>query len=354
MDAKRRWLAGLASVALVVGAVFAIATLRTDGPKTVVAATSPDSDVPASSTTTSVTAPEDSPAPSTSTTTTKPGTASTTTLPSTTSTTVTAGWAPPTVTKAAEQNDGDMVELPAGSVVFPFQSGRTLWEGTSNGVHIRVQVDQPRPKGGELVNFSVAISSDSPTCCDAILGYDGNFADQYGICPVGPGNSFQARWIYNSPGPVRFKVRSNDCKNGRYAALAGWLDVQPGQSDVQGPELPRFDRADPQIGPGAEDVTLQVGVRDPDGFITGITVDWGDGTATQSYAGDPKPCRAIVPNRWPRGDYVSIPLETGPVGAPTHHYAAAGTYTVTVTAHSAACDGSQPQAGTTSGTWTIQ
>jgi hypothetical protein len=35
--------------------------------------------------------------------------------------------------------------------------------------------------------------------------------------------------------------------------------------------------------------------------ITGIDVDWGDGTPPQSYAGDPKPCRSIAPNRWPRG-----------------------------------------------------
>jgi hypothetical protein len=258
------------------------------------------------------------------------------------------------VTKAPEQNDPDMIELPAGSVVFPFQAGRDLWEGTSNGIHFRVQVDQPRPRGGDLVHFSVAISSSSLTCCDAILGYDGHFADQFGVCPVGPGNSFDATWIYNAPGPVRFKIRSNDCTTGRYAALAGWLDVQPGKSNVQGPALPRFDAVNPQIGPSAEDVTLQIGVIDADGWITGITVDWGDGSPPQQYTGDPKPCLAVTPNRWPRGDYLSIPIETGPGTAPTHHYATAGRYTIITTARSAACDGSQPQEGGATSTWNIQ
>ena len=87
--------------------------------------------------------------------------------------------------------------------------------------------------------------------------------------------------------------------------------------------------------------------------IDRFTVDWGDGTAPETLPGDPIPCRAVVPYAWPTGDYVSVPVSTPGATSPLHHYDNPGTYTVTVTARSTACDGSQPQEATGTRGWSV-
>lgn len=107
---------------------------------------------------------------------------------------------------------------------------------------------------------------------------------------------------------------------------------------------------------------LYIAAQDDDGWIREFVVDWGDDTSPTTYAYNPFPCKAMPPSGWPAGNYVSLPSDTTnplvgidgqPVPSTEHFYVAAGTYTVTVTVRSTACDGSQPQEGTGTMTWSV-
>ena len=90
---------------------------------------------------------------------------------------------------------------------------------------------------------------------------------------------------------------------------------------------------------------LGAGARDDDGFVDRLVVDWGDGSATETYR-NPQPCKTTL-SGWPAGSYTILPLWMG-VGPVTHRYADGRSYTVTVTAISTACDrtGEQRVSGT--------
>ena len=293
------------------------------------------------------------PAASTSTTA-KPATS--TTKPPATTTTSRTGPAP---TTTAETPDDDQIALPAGGVAFPYEAGRSVWEATSNGYTIRVQVDPGAPRGGQVVNFAVTVSGPGPGCCRGLIGYDGHMAEQLpasATCAPAPNPTFSTSYVYNTTGRVRFKVLAGDCPWARVGWLAGWLDLGEGRSSVQGPARPTVELLN--YGPTAHDgdfhwLPLFIKARDADGWIDRFTVDWGDGTAPETLPGDPIPCRAVVPYAWPTGDYVSVPASTPGATSPLHHYDNPGTYTVTVTARSTACDGSQPQEATGTRGWSV-
>ncbi len=107
---------------------------------------------------------------------------------------------------------------------------------------------------------------------------------------------------------------------------------------------------------------LFIGAQDDDGWISRFVVDWGDDTSPTTYVYNPFPCKAMPPTGWPAGNYVSLPSDTTnpligidgqPVPSTEHFYVASGNYTVAVTVHSTACDGSQPQEGTSTMTWSV-
>jgi hypothetical protein len=107
---------------------------------------------------------------------------------------------------------------------------------------------------------------------------------------------------------------------------------------------------------------LFIAAQDDDGWISQFVVDWGDGTSPTTYAYNPFPRRAMPPSGWPAGNYVLLPSDTThplvgadgqPVPSTEHFYVAAGTYTVTVTVRSTACDGSKPQEGAGTMTWSV-
>jgi hypothetical protein len=141
-------------------------------------------------------------------------------------------------------------------------------------------------------------------------------------------------------------------------------DQTPGYS--QGPALPTMKEvgnyASPDHYGDAHYLPLFIAAQDDDGWIREFVVDWGDDTPPTTYAYNPFPCKAMPPSGWPAGNYVSLPSDTtnplvgidgNPVPSTEHFYAAAGTYTVTVTVRSTACDGSQPQEGTDTMTWSF-
>ena len=141
-------------------------------------------------------------------------------------------------------------------------------------------------------------------------------------------------------------------------------DQAPGYS--QGPALPIMKEvgnyASPDHYGDAHYLPLYIAAQDDDGWIREFVVDWGDDTSPTTFAYNPFPCKAMPPSGWPAGNYVSLPSDTtnplvgidgNPVPSTEHFYVAAGAYTVTVTVRSTACDGSQPQEGTGTMTWSF-
>jgi hypothetical protein len=135
----------------------------------------------------------------------------------------------------------------------------------------------------------------------------------------------------------------------------------------QGPALPTMKEvgnyASPDHYGDKHYLPLFIAAQDDDGWISQFVVDWGDGSAPLTLAYNPFPCKATPPSGWPAGNYVSLPSDTTnplvgadgqPVPSTEHFYVAAGTYTVTVTVRSTACDGSQPQEGTGTMTWSVR
>ena len=114
----------------------------------------------------------------------------------------------------------------------------------------------------------------------------------------------------------------------------------------QGPSLPKVMLA--QGGPvaGHENdylyVTLIGWADDADGFVRTLLLDWGDGSPVQTLPGDSVRCRTSA-NGWP-GPSSALISRTPPVW---HRYFEKLTFfTVTLTAVSTGCDGSQEQRGT--------
>jgi hypothetical protein len=107
---------------------------------------------------------------------------------------------------------------------------------------------------------------------------------------------------------------------------------------------------------------LYIAAQDDDGWIRQFIVDWGDGGPLTTFDYNPFPCKAMPPSGWPAGNYVSLPSDTTnplvaidgtPAPSTEHYYPSPGSYIVTVTARSTACDGSDPQEGTGTTTWSF-
>ena len=84
-------------------------------------------------------------------------------------------------------------------------------------------------------------------------------------------------------------------------------------------------------------VSVEAGASDRDGFVSKVSVDWGDGSSPSVLTADPSEC-VEDPARWVH----SALRETV-----NHRYDAGGTYQVTVTAVSQGCDGAAVQDATT-------
>ena len=150
---------------------------------------------------------------------------------------------------------------------------------------------------------------------------------------------------YRLPGayPLRIEVASSRCADqddelpnhgNLTATVEAVVTVGKGLQLANGPEEPLIDLAQLPafIQPG--DVALNVGTKDPDGWIEHVDLDWGDGSPHHVIQ---RPLSSCVD-----------PLKTWPgptevIEAPTHRYPRAGAFTARATVTSVACDGSNVQ-----------
>jgi hypothetical protein len=276
----------------------------------------------------------------TTTTTALPAPASSTTLPTLTTTTT-------AVPKPAPSP-------PSGTVATPYQSGRTSWSGSSNGVDLSLTVDNGAPRSGDVVTFNLTVHSATRKCCGFFVNFgDGSTFAKDNSCPGGitaPGTvTTKTTHVYNKPGRWKFVLTglTHDCPTAPGeprgdGTLSGWIEVAPGAPPTgQGPVLPtvQVDR----FGPTPYDndpswITVFARASDPDGHITKLVVDYGDGT-TEPFPNS-QACR-VSESGWPESSY-----HQSPYNPPAHHYEAYDTYTVTVTAYSQGCDGRDVQTAT--------
>lgn len=285
-------------------------------------------------------------------------------LPETTTSSTTA--APPAATSklaAAPRPKATAAPRPAGngassqlgprspeSVVFPFESGRTSWSATSNGVQLAVTIDKATPKAGEPVTFTLTAGSATLPCCGFYLtvGDGTSWAKDNGYgCPGGPPGpatrTTQTSQVFNKAGRWEFVysgITGNCRTSGVPAHMYAWIEVAPGTSTSQGPQQPtiKVDRYGPAPHwdePGY--VTVYGQGRDEDGYVAKLVVDYGDGT-TEQFPGDGAGCRPGA-SGWPAASMAWTPTDP----PPTHRYASPGTYKVTVTAYSQGCDGRDVQ-----------
>ena len=248
-----------------------------------------------------------------------------------------------------------------GAVELPFSPGRTSWSAVSNGINISVRVDKAFPKAGDLITFDFDFSSTVHPCCnDLWIAYGDGYAhsDQlFSPCPPGglpPGglSRFTTTHTYNLDGRWTLAVRPGaGCGASQVdSVLFITLEIGAGTTTIQGPSLPQL-RIDSWTRPaGHEDdyswVALAMDAFDDDGWMRTVTVDWGDGSPVQTFTGG-IPC-TVWRSGWPAPSRILVWERNA------HHYLAPGSYTITVTGLSTACDGvSAPQTGRRTVAWPV-
>ena len=152
---------------------------------------------------------------------------------------------------------------------------------------------------------------------------------------------------YASPGSYapRVTVTTGDCASTEKVTREAHVTVtgsEPSPTYTNGPSLPTAG-ATTRTGDNPEYVYLNANGADADGWVRAIRVDWGDGSTTTAGEWSTSTCT--------NGAGSDHPAATHHDGNVSHHYADAGSHTVTVTTVSVACDGSHSQTG--SGTLTV-
>jgi hypothetical protein len=230
----------------------------------------------------------------------------------------------------------------------------------SAGIALKVTMQPASPETGEPIRFALEATSPTATCCQLHLWFGDGFGWPNGL-EMGECNSHslvkraEVAHTYNAHGrrEIMFSAFANGCVgDGPQGILFASFDVAPGASSAQGPVLPKvhFDTTvrPPEIANDISYVTVAGMATDDDGFIQKLVLNWGDGTPAQTLPGDRIGCRPSL-SGWPLTSTAMI--MSNPVVM--HRYTAPGTYQVTLTAISTACDGSHEQRGMGTITWRV-
>lgn len=259
---------------------------------------------------------------------------------------------------SASADSADFGPEPPGTVRFSYDAARTTWEGSQNGITMKVWIDSPEINAGTPVTFHVEVASATDPCCStSILWGDGSGVNpHYPICPNGPPgprtvpSTFTHTYNRSQRWTFFLNASTGNCDvESRYASMKGVIYAGPGPATSQGPELPKVKAG--EAGPyehTPRELVLYASMTDDDGYANHFEVNWGDGSPVETLQGPPKaPCSENL-NGWPSGSgsYHGVYPDT-----PRHTFPSAGQFTVTVTGVSVGCDGLTVQRGTTSFTW---
>jgi hypothetical protein len=349
MFVVRRLLGLYIALAFVAG-LAALVPARPTGGKVAVAV-GPTEAVPSSVAVTSATPPTATVAALESATTAAPGTP-----PSPTT-------VPPRATRPANggsaDHKGDFGPAGPDAVTVPFAPGVSSWSVTSNRFQLSMTMTPPDANAGDPVQFVItAARADGPCCTFVGMG----FGDRYqGRQPFGDGcsgasdgpTSVQATFshVYNQAGKWHLSFGASETTGcpGSFEGSNALITILigDGPSSAQGPEPPAL-TLDTSPDPPGPATGLHAGIfvwaRDPDGYISSVFIDWGDGTPVDHTDGDPLPCQLTLAG-WPAPSEFHAPQSQPPF---IHDYALHSNYTITVTIVSTGCDGADPQQ--TSGT----
>lgn len=232
------------------------------------------------------------------------------------------------------------------------------WAHTENGVTMDVTMTPSMPRAGELVTFTVRIDSDAhPDCCAAQILFGDNqgageeqarYCDAERARPPGGHAVFRFHHGYRRGGTYTPWISAMaSCSDGALSfQMKPTMRVAGGPLLSNGPVLPWVmldDSVPMDSSEAAAGQWFQGGVQDHDGYVWAWTWSWGDGTTTV-VSRNPETCH------WPK-DGGWIEWQTGPRAA--HRFPKPGTYTVTLTAVTAGCDGRDRQRVAASMSWTV-
>ena len=244
-----------------------------------------------------------------------------------------------------------------GQPTVPYQPGQSSWSGVSEGITLKVRMEPASPKAGEAIRFVLEASTPVESCCLLYMWFGDDFGwpglGQSLSCAVSaPKKRAEVVHTYNTHGRWEFMFGALACDGPPRGALFGSLDVALGAGSAQGPSLPvvRVDSSIPYPGHDGDRryLTIFGEAIDDDGYVDHMVLDWGDGSPVQGLDGDLRGCRTSA-SGWPLPSVAWSPNDA----PPWHRYSAPGTYTVTITAFSTACDGSAEQRGTSALSWRV-
>jgi hypothetical protein len=280
-----------------------------------------------------------------------PSPSATPTPPLTASPTASAGAASGASDSSPDSGDG-LGPHPQGSVVVPHTAGQHTWSGTSNGTSIRASISPQDPTAGSPVTFTVHVSGPTNDCCAVYIVFGDGGTTGGTSCPLpttGGSATHSFTHVYNKPGPHHLLIQAISCHRQDSGELYGTIDIGDGPSTAQGPQLPvvKFSQSTPAKDPEYRTVTLWGQAGDEDGYITKLVVTFGDGTS-HTFAGDGNPCTRTT-DGWPGPSEATLPYDPAPYA---HRYSKPGTYTLRLTAYSAACNGTDVQHASATFTFT--
>jgi hypothetical protein len=219
-------------------------------------------------------------------------------------------------------------------------------EGSDGPLRVSIEIEPPNATAGEIVKFVLRSTdpSDRERATGANYGDGGHYAlplaphlDCYaeGTTTTTAGadedQTITYQHAYRLPGtyPVSFRVTSAGCAGlTSKVDLKGTVVVGPGPLLSNGPLPPIVVGAHQLPDAASRTVELNVHVRDLDGYILRVHVDWEDGSpqSVKSYS----PAFCVDPrSHWPGPSSDSF--------TQTHTYEASGSYDVTVTVDSVGC-----------------